>query len=249
MTQSNDTNGSTNGYILVAEDNHIVQLVIKEILEQAGYKADLVNDGEAAVRALESQDYDLVLMDCFMPVMDGFEATRLIRLGGSDGINPVIPVIALTGLKEADDQARCLEAGMNDFIGKPVDSNTLVAAIERHLGKTGKSRSSSQQSDIPVKHVREDAFLEQIIDKFLEDVPQVIAGLQRALDQGDAVKLQHIAHRLRGATDVLEISTLSVRAQALELAGKAGDIKHAGKLAPELIRELQKLMAVLTEDA
>ena len=246
MTQSNDDHKPADGYILVAEDDPILQLVIKEVLEQAGYQLDIVADGKEVISALESNDYDLVIMDCFMPRMDGFATTRFIRNAGSRKINPRIPVIALTGLTAKDDQLRCLDAGMNSYVNKPVDSHTLIAAIEQCLGRSEKI-SAPQKHEIRGKQIWEDGLLNTIIDRFLADVPQVVAGLQRAVEQGDAVKLQNIGHRLRGASDILEAPTLSARSQALEQAGRAGDLILASRLASQLIRELHKLSAALKE--
>jgi CheY-like chemotaxis protein len=246
VIQARDVDKSANGHILVAEDDHIVQLVVKKMLEQAGYKADIVNDGKEALSALASNHYDLVLMDCFMPRMDGFEATRLIRSAASSaGINPGIPVIALTGLTEKEDQALCLDAGMNHYVSKPVDSYTLIAAIEQCLGKAEDKESAASQKDIKAEQIWDDGFLNTMIDKFLAEVPQVVNDLQGAIRQGDTQSLQNIAHRLRGAADILEVSTLSARSKDLEQAGKAGDSILASQLASELIKDLQKLAAAL----
>lgn len=246
MTQLRDTPEPGNGYILVAEDDQVAQLVVKRILEQAGYKADLAADGKEAISALESNVYDLVVMDCYMPRMDGFAATRFIRSAGSDRINPAIPIIALTGLSAQADLLRCMDAGMNLHVSKPVDSHRLIEAVEQCLGKTENMEPASQQNEKRAGQVWEDGFLDTLIENFLEEVPQVIAGLRQAVKQGDVVKLQHIGHRLRGTTDILEASTLSARSQALEQAGKDGDITVASRLAAELINELQKLNTSLT---
>ncbi len=247
MTQSCDVHASTNVYILVAEDDPIVQMVVKNILEQAGYKADFVADGKEVLNALEVQDYDLIVMDCFMPHMDGFTTTRFIRNTDSTGIRSGIPIIAMTGLTAKDDQRRCLDAGMDDYVCKPVDAHTLISVIERSLGRAKGETTVLQQNDTQTGEILEDNFLNTIIDKFLEEVPQVIIDLQAAAECGDAATLQHIGHRLRGATDILEASTLSVHALALEQAGKDGNTALASKLASELIKELQKLLAALTE--
>jgi len=247
VTQSRDIHEPANGCILVAEDDPIVQLVIEKMLGQAGYQADFVADGKAAISALESQHYDLVLMDCLMPRMDGFTATRLIRKAGSGRINAGIPIIALTGLAAEDDRARCLDAGMDLYVSKPVDSQALIAAIEQCLGRVEDEESASQQNETPNRKIWEDGFLSTIIDSFLAEVPQVISGLQRAVKRGDAGELQRIGHRLRGVADILEAATLSACSNALEQAGKAGDIRLAGRLTSELIKELRKLTAALTE--
>jgi two-component system sensor histidine kinase/response regulator len=245
--QSGDDQAATNGCILVAEDDTIVQMVVKKILEQAAYKTDFVVDGKEAIDALESRHYDLVVMDCLMPRMDGFEATHFIRSGASGRINPAIPVIAMTGLTAEDDKTRCRDAGMNTYVGKPVVPQMLISTIEQCLGRAEDEQSVAQQFEQEPEKIWDDEFMDTIIENFLAEVPQVITGLQRSIKQGDVVNLQNIGHRLRGATDILGASTLSVVAQALEQAGKAGDLMGANRLASELIEELKKLTTVLSQ--
>lgn len=247
MTRSCDVHAPTKGHILVAEDDQIGQLVVKKLLEQAGYEADLVADGKAVIDALKSKHYDLVLMDCFMPRMDGFATTKFIRQADSRQLNPKIPIIALTGLSAQEDQLRCLDAGMNHYVSKPVDSRTLIAAIEQHLGSSKNTQAASPQLEMQSPQPWEDGFLNTLLESFLAEVPQVIKNLQQAARQGAAAKLQNIAHRLRGAADILEVTALSARARVLEQAAKDHDMTLANRLTTELIEELQRLNAVLTE--
>jgi PAS domain S-box-containing protein len=114
--------------ILLAEDNVINQLVALKILKKLGYRADAVANGREVIKALETIPYDLVLMDCQMPEMDGFEATRAIR-----NLNLNIPIIAMTANAMKGDREMCLQAGMNDYLSKPVRSADLAAALERWL--------------------------------------------------------------------------------------------------------------------
>ena len=116
------------GRILLAEDNAINQLVAIQILKKMGYRADAVADGQEAIKALENIPYDLVLMDCQMPEMDGFEATRAIRK-----MKMEIPIIALTANAMKGDRELCLAAGMNDYLSKPVRSAELASVLERWL--------------------------------------------------------------------------------------------------------------------
>ena len=119
--------------ILVVEDNPVNQKVAQAMLRKVGLRADVVADGQEAVNALQMIPYDLVLMDCQMPEMDGFEATRCIRLEGSKALNPGIPIIAMTALAMQCDREKCIQAGMSDFIAKPVQRRELAEMLARWL--------------------------------------------------------------------------------------------------------------------
>ena len=116
--------------ILVAEDNRVNQQVVARMLAKAGHRADIVVDGREAVTALVGTPYDLVLMDCLMPEMDGFEAARAIR-AAEDGTGRHIPIIALTASAMAEDRERCLAAGMDDYLTKPLTKGALIETVER----------------------------------------------------------------------------------------------------------------------
>jgi PAS domain S-box-containing protein len=119
--------------ILLAEDNAVNQIVALKILERFGYRADAVANGCEALRALRDLPYDLVLMDCQMPEMDGFEAAMSIRSGESGVLDPQVPIIALTAHAMKGDRERCIQAGMNDYVVKPIQPQDLGQAIERWL--------------------------------------------------------------------------------------------------------------------
>ena len=119
--------------VLLAEDNITNQQVALRILKNLGWSADAVANGAEAVKALEAVPYDLVLMDVQMPVMDGFEATRLIRSPQSAVKNHLVPIIAMTAHAMQGDRERCLGAGMNDYITKPVSPKALAGVLERWL--------------------------------------------------------------------------------------------------------------------
>jgi CheY-like chemotaxis protein len=119
--------------ILVAEDNPVNQKVAQAMLKKMGLETDVVANGQQAVNALQTIPYDLVLMDCHMPEMDGFEATRVIRQEGSKAQNPGIPIIAMTAATMQGDRERCIQAGMNEFIAKPVQQKELEKMLARWL--------------------------------------------------------------------------------------------------------------------
>jgi two-component system sensor histidine kinase/response regulator len=235
------------GHILVAEDDMVVQLIVKTILEQAGYTLDLVADGQKAIKALETRHYDLILMDCLMPQVDGFDATRAIRSADSGRFNPGIPVIAMTGLEGEEDHARCFEAGMDSIASKPVDPQTLITLIRQCLDRIENSKPAPQQNEVESQEFWENDFFDSVINEFLADLPRVISDLERAVSQCDMVKLRNVSHRFRGATDILKASRLSALSKSLEKAAHDRKTQLAIKLALELIEELQKLRLMLTE--
>ena len=121
-------------HVLVAEDNRINQMFVQELLQHFGCTCDLAENGEVAVKSVQSQRYDLVLMDCQMPVMDGFNATREIRLCEvSVPDSRRIPIIALTANAVNGDRERCLEAGMDDYLTKPLNADLLHTTLVQHL--------------------------------------------------------------------------------------------------------------------
>jgi len=119
--------------ILLAEDNPVNQKVALAMLRNMGHQADAVANGEEAINVLQTVPYDLVLMDCHMPEMDGFEATRTIRRDESKVLNSRIPIIALTASAMQGDRERCIQAGMNDFIAKPVLKRALGEMIAKWM--------------------------------------------------------------------------------------------------------------------
>jgi len=126
--------------ILLAEDNAVNQLVALKMLERSRYRADAVGNGLEAIAALKQLPYDLVLMDCQMPELDGFETTRRIRSGEAGALDPAIPIIALTAHAMKGDRDRCLQIGMNDYIGKPFQPQELADVIARWLPVAAEDR-------------------------------------------------------------------------------------------------------------
>ncbi len=120
--------------ILLAEDNRVNQMVAVAVLKKLGYQVDVASNGLEALAALRARPYDLVLMDCQMPEMDGFEATHAIRTAAPEALNPSIPIVALTAHAMKGDRERCLAAGMDDYLAKPLQIDEVAAALRRWLG-------------------------------------------------------------------------------------------------------------------
>ena len=136
--------------VLLAEDNHINQLVALKILQSLGYQADVVNDGREALCALEKAPYDLILLDCQMPEMDGFETTRRIRSGEAGTRNTRVPIVALTANAMVSDRQECLLAGMDDYVSKPIDVSELAAAMKRWEARIASTQQAGAEPSAEV---------------------------------------------------------------------------------------------------
>lgn len=130
--------------VLVAEDDFTNQLMTKAILEKFGYQVDVANNGVEALNLLEKSDYALVLMDCMMPMLNGFEATAVIRDPNSAVRNHALPIIALTANAFKEDRARCLAAGMDDYLAKPIDVTNILAMLEKWTGFSSTTEKSAK---------------------------------------------------------------------------------------------------------
>jgi CheY-like chemotaxis protein/HPt (histidine-containing phosphotransfer) domain-containing protein len=254
------------GRALLVEDSPVSAEVAGEILLMGGYAFDLVGDGAAAVEAVRSHAYDVVLMDCQLPVLDGFEATRLIRTmereGTASGKRSVpLPIIALTASATTGDLARCKEAGMNDYVPKPVDARRLLATIASHVGNgrgeeppTREVAVHSLAADLPRALERlggNDELLRRITTQFVQGAAGVRTELQHAAGKGDAGALAFSAHRLRGQAASFEASALVTASTSLEdaarLATQGAGNDDLTKALDQTMRELERLVAFLRE--
>jgi PAS domain S-box-containing protein len=242
--------------ILVAEDNVVNQKVALRILQRMGYHADAVANGKEAVRALETVPYDLVLMDVQMPEMDGFEATRAIRGSRSAVLHRDIPIVAMTAHALKGDREKCLHAGMNDYISKPIEGPALRCILERCLeGEAGRKTVVLQagfHSSAPVDMERlsdltggDGRFERELIESFLVETERHVADLITALRERNEEDLKRMAHTIRGSSAHAGAGGLEEIASRLERVGIPGDPEKARKLACELENEFQKVRAYL----
>ncbi len=232
--------------ILLAEDNLVNQKVALKTLEKIGYRADTVADGKEALEALESRPYDLVLMDCMMPVMNGYEATQAIRSSEGMGRNQHIPILALTANAMRGDREKCLEAGMNDYLSKPLKPQELVDFLEKWLVGSEPARDELRdiavKKDTPESEVFDSASLlerllndediaREVIITFIKEFPVVENKLRMSLVDFDMTVAKRHAHTIGGMA-------MNVGAQALQ--------KVAKKLEREVTqKETQAAIALL----
>ncbi len=254
--------------ILIAEDNITNQQVAMGILKKLGFHSDAVANGSEAVSALKAVPYDLVLMDVQMPEMDGLEATRRIRDPESRVLNPSIPIIAMTAHAMQGDRERCLEAGMNDYLSKPVIPKDLEKAIHR-WAKTGDvegpvfsspGKAADKKAAAPVfdrtvmdRFLGDDRELAAIIVRtFLDDMPRQISTLKEHAGAGDAVSAERSAHTIKGAAANIGAERLRALAYDIELKGRANDTPGVRERLPGLedaFRELKDVLERNIDDA
>jgi len=242
--------------ILVAEDNIVNQKVAVCQLEKLGHRADVVANGLEAVEAVARVSYALVLMDCQMPEMDGLEATAMIRKREGEQASRRLPIIAMTANAMQGDREKCLVAGMDDYLAKPVKLEHLEAMLARWI--SGRSTPDEQKEPVslekqePVQDCVDSAvladlrqldmscgLLSTLITHFLEDAPTRLAALQDALQQGDAGALARVAHDLNGSSGNLGVRKMRQLCVELQALGKAKDLTQAGALLAQLVSEFE----------
>ncbi len=245
--------------ILLVEDNAINQKVMLRVLKKFGYSADAVGNGKEAVNILETIPYDLVLMDVQMPVMDGFEATGIIRDPASSVLNHNIPVIAMTAHAMKGDRERCLEAGMNSYISKPIKPDELLKVIEKELSgkgikvdeKPGILMSAPGEKEIfnwnnmLLRLGGDEDFCREILMDAMEIMPAQIEDLKKILRDGTIELLAVLAHNFKGLAGNLDASTLRRVAFEIEEAGREGNQDKAEILVKKLEEEYYKFQEFL----
>jgi two-component system sensor histidine kinase/response regulator len=226
--------------ILVAEDNPVNQRVAARTLEQLGYLVDIADDGAAAVQAVASTTYAAVLMDCQMPGMDGYAATAAIR--GREGAGRHTPVVAMTASAMAGDRERCLAAGMDDYIAKPVRLEQLQATLARWVPTDADAEVEDDPALDPavvaglrrLAEAAEGGVLEELAELFARDTPQRLAGLRRAAAEGDTHALAQAAHILKGSAANLGATAMVDLCQQLETQAKSGRMQAVDQLVARL---------------
>jgi CheY-like chemotaxis protein/HPt (histidine-containing phosphotransfer) domain-containing protein len=222
--------------ILVAEDNPVNRRLVTAVLELRGHTLVLAANGRDALAAWESSAFDVVLTDIHMPDMNGFEVAAAIRARET---SPV-PIIALTASAQDGDDRRCLAAGMDACLAKPVSSEALIALVESLASRRGAPPQPGPPGAL-------DAGLRRTLTRlFVADAARLGDEIRSAIACRDAAALQAAAHRLRGSAGYFAARRACELAARLEALGRAGDFAEpTGRLARELADELARLERAL----
>jgi len=253
------------GKVLLAEDNPVNQEVAKAMLAKLGLDTVVAHDGKQALDLIQNNQYDLVLMDCQMPNMDGFEATARIR----QQFGATHTIIALTANATEDDRKRCIEGGMNDFLSKPYTIDQLRQKIHHWLSKEKNNSMNTIKSEIvepapetnatpalnPIwlGQIREldttggNVLLHKILQAFLESAPNNMRQIEQAIINGDADSLRQSAHALKSSSGNIGAENLSALLKQLEAHGRTRELTHAETLQESLQQHYQQAITEINK--
>jgi CheY-like chemotaxis protein/HPt (histidine-containing phosphotransfer) domain-containing protein len=257
--------------VLLVEDTRANQEVVKKILERRGHRVEVADDGREALRRFQQQPFDVVLMDLQMPGMDGFQATEQLR--ALEGPRPSrVPIVAMTAHALSGDRPRCLAAGMDGYLAKPVHAREVVEAVEQyspHDGETSSvpasprpcvsasSSAASASSPAETAVFRPEVALERldgsrdllhdVVEFFFEDSPELLEEIHAGLEPGDGRRVERAAHSLKGLSANLEAPEVVEAARRLEQMAHQGDLAAAGPLIANLDQQIARLKEALND--
>ncbi|MHB0960858.1 MAG: response regulator [Pirellulaceae bacterium] len=244
--------------ILVAEDSVMNQKLALGLLG-TDHEVTVVADGRQATSLVKQERFDVVLMDVQMPVMDGLEATRLIR-AHERSTDQHVPIVAMTAHAMKGDRERCLAAGMDYYVSKPIRAARLLQALQAATAKEPIQVGDLWRADGPgtggqvidwneaLHSVNGDAMLlRDIVEAFLDESPRLLAMMRGAIEQQDRKTLQRAAHSLKGSTGYFGATQVSEKALQLETMGLDGQLLHARDALLDVEREMARLTPILVD--
>ncbi len=261
------------GDILVVEDNPVNQDVTIAMLKSLGARVDLVSNGLEALRQIAKQTYDVVLMDCQMPTMDGYEATREIRQMERDRGSARVPIIAMTAHAMRGDREKCIAVGMDDYLSKPFDMTMLREILGRWVspkyeeadaaGKAATRGATAPPASLDDRRTNvidiealdniralqspgEPDLLQQVVSNYLNDLPDLFSSLNNTLHDEDANALRETSHKLKSSSANVGAHRLSKFCGQLENAAKKGDLESAGTILNAMDREYRLVTEYLS---
>jgi len=242
--------------ILIAEDNPVNERVARRLLEKQGHTVIVAHNGREALAVAQSEKLDVILMDVQMPEMDGFAATAAIR-DMETRTGQHVPIVGVTAHATARDRKLCLAAGMDTYLSKPIRPEMLFAAIDEIVpGRERAQASSPADHSLSAVEVLDEAgiiavvsgnsdLLRELAELFLEDSPQRLLEIRKALDSGNLDALQRAAHTLKGSASSLCGKRAAELALRIEEMADTGDLPAARLSYPALADEVGKLQRAL----
>jgi CheY-like chemotaxis protein len=261
--------GPLRGHVLFAEDNAVNQAVAIGMLEAMGVYTVVVNDGEAAVERAISEPFDVILMDCRMPLLDGYDATRKIREFEAQSNRPAVPIIAVTANALPGDMEKCVSAGMDDYISKPFKIQQLYRSLTRFLPvaddqSAGQQRIDDVSANTEGARGQHDCVIDESVLDELSRMPQsdnglvlrvirmylgssreLMARLGEALDNHDAGAIRDTAHALKSSSANVGAMKLSALFGRIETSTRQSDEPQARELQAEIRREYERVVEAL----
>jgi len=249
--------------ILLVEDNATNQLVALGILETFGLNADIANNGKEAISALrasyETNLYTIIIMDCQMPIMDGYEASVAIRAGKAGEVNTKIPIIAMTANAMKGDKERCFISGMDDYLAKPINPDTLLEVLKKWLNVEDTTSDINiddtkekelvvfDEKDLFKRLANKNSLIERIIESFLDDTPKQFEKLKKSLDEGNIKDSAMHAHSIKGSSANISGFKLQEIAKKIEHFSNVGDLDGARSLFSEAEHVYEELSSILQD--
>ena len=245
--------------ILVVEDGEVNQKLAVGLIERHGHQATVAVNGQEALNVLSDRDFDVVFMDVQMPILDGLDTTRAIR-EREQGTEEHIPIIAMTAHAMVGDRDRCLEAGMDDYLTKPIRSNAVFEALQRlGLFQPGEMTAPAPQPQaaagpligevdwrVALETVNgSEALLLDIINEFLSEVPKLMSRISQAIADNDAENGRLAAHTLKSALRIFAAHRTSNFAMQIEKSAESENLVDAAELLPELERGVESIQQEL----
>jgi CheY-like chemotaxis protein/HPt (histidine-containing phosphotransfer) domain-containing protein len=240
--------------ILIAEDNVTNQKVLLRMLERLGYRADIVTNGKEAVESWEKVPYEVIFMDVQMPDMDGLEATRVIR-GRERKAGRRVSIIAMTAHAMKEDREKCLGAGMEDYVSKPIQLRDINEAIQRHMERgvsveknslltdPGTGEGVFNRKELLDRLDGNEKLLREIVEVFSKDIPLQMERLKGALQNGEAAVVQRQAHTMKGAAANINAELMRKAAWEVEMAAKEENWQKAQSLVQALEERFEDLQS------
>ena len=246
--------------LLLVEDNTTNQEVGLRMLEYLGYRAvEVAPDGSAALAALAARDFDLVLMDCHLPGIDGYETARRIRARSRGARNQGVPIVATTAAVMGSDRQNCFAAGMNAYLAKPLKIKSLEQVIEEWTNGATPSRETADAHPLtPIAAavpfngevfrdsvMGNDLLARRILRRFVDDMPRQIALLAQAVSDGDAPQVRLMAHSIKGAAASVSGPEMRDASWRLEQQGHDGDLTTSLDALRELWASFERARPVM----